>query len=321
MRMMNILPILVIVLAFIFLAPFFLDVYNLGVLRETLMWAALTASWFFFSGLTKYISLGSAAFFGTGLYFTALYLEQSIFLKNLPALPLPIIVVMAGLLNFAIALAIGLISLRLKGIYFAIATLALGIACQGVFNYIVSDIMKTYYTHIPPFDLQTTYYTIAIAALVIFIIIYTLYRSNLGFALRMIGENEDAAIHFGVNASLTKTIGFALSAMCIGLMGGCYTTIFTVTAPTIAFNLQFSFMPPMMAMFGGLVTFYSPIIGAVILSVLRNYLGITFVHHFLIVLGIIIVIIAEFMPEGIVGFIRKIVRKLTMRSLKESEKR
>jgi len=119
MRMMNILPILVIILLS-YSSRRSLDVYNLGVLRETLMWTALTASWFFFSGLTKYISLGSAAFFGIGLYFTALYLEQSIFLKNLPALPLPIIVVMAGLLNFAIALAIGLISLRLKGIYFAI---------------------------------------------------------------------------------------------------------------------------------------------------------------------------------------------------------
>lgn len=302
--------ILAIIITLLTFAPRILEVYYLSVLRTTLLWAALTLSWYFFSGLTKYISLGSAAFFGSGLYFSALYLEQSVFWRNLPVLPLPIITLMAGLLNFAVALAVGLITLRLKGIYFAIATLALGMACLGIFEFLVTDVLGTYYTHIPPFDYEITYYTIMVAALIIFLAIFLLYRSKLGFALRMIGENEEAAAHLGVNTSLTKTLGFAISAMCIGLMGSCYTMIFTVTGPKLAFDFQFSFLPPIMAMFGGVGTFYGPIIGAVILSLLREYLGITLVHYFLIILGVIVMVIAELMPEGMIGFARKIMKAL-----------
>jgi branched-chain amino acid transport system permease protein len=297
--------VLAIIVTFFLLAPLFLETYYLSVLRNSLLFAALTISWFFFSGTTKYVSLGSAAFFGTGLYFTALYLEQSVLNKHLTILPLPVIMLMAGLLNFAIAFVVGLISLRLKGMYFAIATFALGEACRGIFNYAISDFMETHYTYIPPFSSEITYYTITVTAFTIFMLIFVLYRSKLGLALRAIGENEEAAAHLGVNTSLVKTFGFAISAMCIGFMGSCYVTIFTVTSPDIAFDFQFSFLPPMMAMFGGIGSFYAPLVGAVILSLLREFLGVTLVHHFLLILGIIIVLIAEFMPEGVVNLLKR----------------
>ncbi|MEM2506881.1 MAG: hypothetical protein QXF61_07570 [Nitrososphaeria archaeon] len=83
-------------------APSFLGHYYLSVLRTILMWAALTISWYFFSGLTRYISLGSSVFFGAGLYFTVLYLNFSIIEGRWPLLPFPAIVLIAGLLNFGI---------------------------------------------------------------------------------------------------------------------------------------------------------------------------------------------------------------------------
>jgi len=299
------LAVLAAILAFFFLAPLFMEVYYLSVLRNSLLLAALTMSWFFFSGTTRYVSLGSAAFFGTGLYFTALYLEQSVLSKHLPVLPLPLLMLMAGLLNFAIAFVVGLISLRLKGMHFAVATFALGVACRGIFDYVVSDFMGTYYTHIPPFSPEVTYYTITVTALAIFLFVFVLYRSKLGLALRLIGENEEVAAHLGVNTSLVKTLGFAVSSMCIGFTGSCYATIFTVTSPKLAFDYQFSFLPPMMAMFGGLGLFYAPLIGAMALSLLRELLGVTLVHYFLLTLGAIIVLIAKFVPEGVVVFLKR----------------
>ena len=299
-------PLILIVLAF---APYFLKVYYLSVLRTVLMWMALSISWYFFSGLTRYISLGSAAFFGTGLYFTALYLNFSILEGHWPILPLPVIILLAGLLNFGFALVPGLITLRLRGIYFAIATFALGMACLGIFDYWVSNIMGTYYTRIPAFDSQTTYYSILVTALVTFLLVFLLCKSRFGFALRMIGENEEAAVHLGVNANLVKTVGFAVSAMCMGFMGSCYTTVFTVTGPRIAFDPEYSLLPPMMAMLGGVGAIYGPIIGAVTMSLLREYLGVTLVHYFLIILGVMVVVIAEFMPDGIVGFVKKLRAK------------
>jgi branched-chain amino acid transport system permease protein len=212
---------------------------------------------------------------------------------------------MAGLLNFVIAFVVGLISLRLKGMYFAIATFALGQACRGIFDYAVSDFMGTYYTHIPPFSSEVTYYTITVTAFAIFLLTFVLYRSKLGLALRLIGENEEVAAHLGVNTNLVKTLGFAISSMCIGFMGSCYATIFTVTSPKLAFDYQFSFLPPMMAMFGGLGSFYAPLIGAMALSLLRELLGVTLIHHFLLTLGAIILLVAKFMPEGVVIFLKR----------------
>lgn len=298
-----------IIIVLLALAPLSLGHYYLSVLRITLMWAALTISWYFFSGLTGYISLGSSAFFGTGLYFTALYLNFSVIEGRWPVLPFPVIVLMAGLLNFGFALVPGLITLRLRGIYFAIATFALGMACQGIFDYLVTNVMGTYYTHIPSFNPQMKYYSMLVTALMIFLIIFLLCKSKLGLALKMIGENEEAAVHLGVNANLVKTLGFAVSAMCMGFVGSSCAIVYPVTGPKIAFDLQYSFLPAIMAMFGGIGVIYGPIVGAVILSLLNQYLGVTLVHYFLIILGVIVIITAELMPEGIVGFIKKLVVK------------
>ncbi|MEM3579843.1 MAG: branched-chain amino acid ABC transporter permease [Candidatus Bathyarchaeia archaeon] len=298
-----------IVIVLLALAPLSLGHYYLSVIRTTLMWAALTMSWYFFSGLTGYISLGSTAFFGTGLYFTALYLNFSVIEGRWPELPFPVIVLMAGLLNFGFAFVPGLISLRLRGIYFAIATFALGMACQGIFDYLVTNVMGTYYTHIPSFNPQMKYYSMLTTTIAVFLIIFLLCKSKLGLALKMIGENEEAAVHLGVNANLVKTLGFAISAMCMGFVGSSYAIIFPVTGPKLAFDLKYSFLPAIMAMFGGIGTSYGPLVGAVALSLLNEYLGVTLVHYFLIILGVIVIIIAELMPEGIVGFAKKMVVK------------
>ncbi|MEM2631413.1 MAG: branched-chain amino acid ABC transporter permease [Candidatus Bathyarchaeia archaeon] len=285
-------------------APHFAGDYYLSILRTVLMWTALAISWQFFSGLTKYVALGSAGFFGIGLYFTAKYLEFSIRYGYWPVLPLPVIVLLAGLVNFALASVIGLVTLRLKGIYFAILTFGVSEVFKNVFQWWEIKVTGTRGTYIPIyFNSTEAYYSVLVTTIGIFLLLSLLRRSKFGLALRMVGECEEAAVHVGVNTSLFKTLGFAVSAMCIGIMGACFTTRFPYINTDIAFGSEYSFLPAIMTLLGGAGTFYGPIIGSVMISLLSHYLGVAYVHYFQLILGLILVAIVVFMPNGIMGLI------------------
>ena len=311
------LPIVLILVILVF-PPYFLSAYYLSILRRVLMWVALSISWHFFSGSTKYISLGSAAFFGMGLYFTAKYLQLSIDRGYYPVLPLPLIVLLAGLVTFALALVIGLVTLRLKGIYFAILTFSVSIVASNIILWWEINITGTRGTYFPLFDSQTQYYSIFTCTIVILLLTTLLRRSRFGLALKMIGECEEAAVHVGVNASIFKTLGFAISAMLVGLMGGCFTTILHGYVNTdMAFDPLYSFMPAVMTLLGGAGIVYGPIIGSTTMSLLSEYLRVTLSHYFLIILGLILVAIVMFMPNGIIGVIEKLRAMIKLGSKKE----
>jgi len=301
----KILPIVLILVILVF-PPYFLSVYYLSFLRNVLMWIALSISWHFFSGYTKYISLGSAAFFGIGLYFTAKYLQLGI-VGDFPVLPLPVIVLLAGLVTFALALVIGLVTLRLRGIYFAILTFSVNIVVSNAILWWEITITNTRGTYFPLFDTQTAYYAIFACTIVTLLLTTLLRRSKFGLALKMIGECEEAAAHVGVNASLYKTLGFAISAMLMGLMGGCFATRLSGYVNTdMAFESLYSFLPAVNTLLGGIGTVYGPIIGSITISLLSEYLRVTLPHYFLIILGLILIAIVMFMPDGIMGIVEKI---------------
>ena len=311
----KILPIVIILVILVF-PPYFLSVYYLSILRNLLMWIALSISWHFFSGYTKYISLGSAAFFGIGLYFTAKYLQLGT-VGDFPVLPLPVIVLLAGLVTFALALVIGLVTLRLRGIYFAILTFSVNIVVSNAILWWEITITGTRGTYFPLFDTQTAYYAIFACTIVTLLLTTLLRRSKFGLALKMIGESEEAAVHVGVNASLYKTLGFAISAMLMGLMGGCFATRLSGYVNTdMAFESLYSFLPPVMTLLGGIGTVYGPIIGSITVSLLSEYLRVTLTHYFLIILGIILIAIVIFMPDGIMGIVEKIKTTELFRSEK-----
>lgn len=308
----KILPIVLILVILVF-PPHFLSVYYLTIVRNLLMWIALSISWHFFSGYTKYISLGSAAFFGIGLYFTAKYLQLSD-VGDFPVLPLPVIVLLAGLVTFALALVIGLVTLRLRGIYFAILTFSVNIVVSNAILWWEITITGTRGTYFPPFDTQTAYYAIFACTIVTLLLTTLLRRSKFGLALKMIGESEEAAVHVGVNASLYKTLGFAISAMLIGLMGGCFATRLPGYVNTdMAFGSLYSFLPAVNTLLGGMGTVYGPIIGSITVSLLSEYLRVNFPHFFLIILGVILIAIVMFMPDGIMGIVEKIKTKKLFR--------
>ncbi len=293
----------ILIVSVLAIMPFILSEYYLSVLRMILLWLALSISWHFFSGMTRYVSLGSAAFFGLGLYITAKYLEQSA-RGNFMPLPLPIILLLASLVNFGLALIIGLATLRIRGIYFAILTFGIAVVASMGVQWWEIKITGTRGTYLPIFDSKTVYYSVLLAALVAFLVTTILRRSKFGLALRMIGECEDAAAHVGVDTSRYKILGFAVSAMLIGLMGGSFSIRFPYVEPTSAFSSDYSFLPAVITLLGGAGSVYGPILGAIMLSLLQEYLRVAFAHYFLIILGVLLVLIVLFMPDGILGLIK-----------------
>ncbi len=289
-------------LAFIVLAfaPLFAKTYYLTLLTSVMCWIGLAVSWHFFSGTTKYVSLGSAAFFGIGVYITAIFSR---------ILPLPIVLLLAAAINFFFALCgVGLVTLRLKGIYFAIFTFGLAELLNNAILFWEMQVTGTRGRFITPINV---YYPILVITFVIIFSIIILKRTKLGLALRMIGECEDAAIHCGVNTPLYKILGFAVSSTFIGLLGAAFAPRWGYIDSGMAFNSLYSFMPAIMTLFGGTGTFIGPIVGAVVISLLEEYLLTTFKDYFMIILGIIMIIVILSLPDGMTGKFRKEAARTT----------
>lgn len=286
-------------------APYLLPRSYLFILQSIIMWTGLSISWYFFSSLTKYISLGSVAFVGTGLYFTAVYMSYA-YKGYYPFLPFPVVVVLAGLICFVLALAIGSVTLRLRGIYFAVASFGIGEVVGGFIRWWQAR-EHVYIIYRPPgyADFKIHYYSILITAVAVFLLITLMLRSKFGLALRMIGECEEAAAHTGVNTAVYKVLGFAFSALCMGLVGGAYMISFGSVNVNDAFKADYSILPPVMVLLGGAGTVYGPIVGAPTLTLIDEYLR-RITTNYPLFYGLILLIIVVFMPQGIMGALGKL---------------
>lgn len=260
---------------------------------SVLYWVALAVSWNFFSGTTKYISLGSAAFFGVGVYMVALSKDLIVGFS------------LAAFLGFTISLAVGLVTLRLSGMYFAIFTFGLSELLKNVILWWETTISGTVGRWMLPVQSHLTYYIVLSVSLAILLLIIFMRRSKLGLALKAIGECEDAAAHLGINVSLYKTLGFAISSTMVSIVGACLATRWTYIDPRIAFDLLYSFMPAIMVLLGGVGKLSGSIIGAAIISLISEILLTGFRDYYLIILGSILLIIIRLLPNGMIEAILK----------------
>lgn len=275
--------------------PMFLELYWLSLILSIIYWSALAASWNFFSGVTKYISLGSAAFFGLGVY--ALALTGDFVTGFLLALSI----------GFLASFAVGLVTLRLAGMYFAIFTFGLSELLKNIFLWwettITGTVGRWLLLRLPPI---TTYYIILVVSTTALALIFLIGRTKLGIALRAVGENEGAASHLGINVSLYKSLGFAVSSTIICLVGACVASRWTYVDPRIAFDPLYSFMPAIMTLFGGMGRIEGSIMGAIVISLISEFLLTGFRDYYMIILGSLLLIILCFMPNGMVETVTKI---------------
>ena len=292
---------LVVIVAFIATLPLWAGAYNVRVLTSVLIYVVLAVSWAMFSGTTGYMSLAPAAFFGIGIYAVALLQKE---------LPFFLIIAIAGAISFAFALLVGLVTLRLRGIYFAIFTFGLVVFMTEVVQYLETRLTGAHGQAIIPIDNNTLLY-IALGLVVLAVLAaYFVSRSRYGLALLSIGGNEDAAEHMGVNTTMVKVLFFAISSIFMGVAGVIAAPTLLYVNSNIAFSPFYSFMPILMAIFGGMQHVYGPVIGAAIFGYLEKTLRTQLFTYFMLGFGIIMVLVILFLPNGIIGLVPMLQDKL-----------
>jgi len=285
--------------------PLYGSLYSVILLTTILMFIILTVSWVMFSGPTGYLSLASAAFFGVGIYASALLLPNTG-----PVLPLLVVVLIGGLASSVVALGVGALTLRLRGIYFAIFTFGLVILILELLNWWEHTISHIRGRFIVLVGNDVIFYIMLAIFVLLMITTYLIRRSKYGLALQSIGENEEAAAHRGINVTMVKVLTFALSAFFAGAAGAVWATKLTYIDPYVAFSVLFSFMPVLMAIFGGMGQIYGPVIGAAIFAYLQETLQTKFPYIYMLIFGIVLILAILYLPNGLVGVIPRLVRRL-----------
>jgi len=296
--------ILLIILILLATLPLYAPGYPVVLLSSILMYVILTVSWVIFSGPTGYISLAPAAFFGVGIYMTAIIGK---------AIPFAVVVTIGGAASFCLAILVGALTLRLRGIYFAIFTFGLVKLISHFLLFFELHLTGTRGRIVMVLGYNTIYYYMLGVFVLLLITTYFIRNSKYGMALLSIGQNEDAAAHTGVNVTLVKVITFAISAFFMGTSGAIMATKWTYIDPWIAFNPFYSFMPVLMAIFGGMGQLYGPVLGSVVFTYLEEFLITKFPELYMLLFGAILVIAILYLPNGLVGLIQDLWKRFSVR--------
>jgi branched-chain amino acid transport system permease protein len=270
-------------------------------LITVLMYATLTLSWTMFSGPTGYVSLATAGLFGVGVYVSAILRDS---------LPIEAIVLIGGASASLVALAIGLLTLRLKGVYFILFTFGVAALIRSSAQWWETHVNGTVGRHVTGATNETVYLLLLIIFAAALIGGFLLRHSSSGLALEGIGENEDAAEHIGINVTRVKVVTFAVSSVLMGMTGAVMATRFRYVDPSIAFNPLISFLPVVMAILGGVSKLYGPLIGSVILIVLQEFLITEYPYVYLLVFGLTLVVAVLWLPGGLVELAQRWYIKL-----------
>jgi branched-chain amino acid transport system permease protein len=279
--------------------------YGVTLLSNFLVFITLSVSWTMFSGATGYISLATAAFYGIGIYAGAIFLPISG-----EIVPLWVVVLIGGAASFVLAFIVGAITLRLKGIYFAMFTFGLVLLMKEVIYYWEIVIEGTRGRMVALESNETVFYYLLAICAITMIVAYIIRRSKYGLALQSIGENEEAAAHMGINVTMTKILTFAISAVFMGAVGVIMATKNTYVDPGTAFNPMLSFSPALMAIFGGMGNIWGPAIGAIIFSYIQELLQTgSLKNYYMLIFGAILIATILYLPNGLMGLIQNTWRR------------
>jgi len=299
----NLLPWLILVI--LALVPLFeRNPYLLHMMIMVLIWICLGQSWNLLGGFTGQVSFGHATFYGVGAYSAGLlYFHKEISTWYG--------MILGPIMAMAFAVPIGLICFRLRGAYFALALLALAEVLRLVATNWISFTNGSVGILIVPVVSKISYYYIALAlAAVSFYVIYRVIHSKWGFYFIAIREDQDAAESMGINTTRYKLISLLISAFFTGLAGAFYMNYMAFIDPHVVFSLvDVSIMMILVVMLGGAGTFYGPAIGAVIMIVLSEVFRAYFGHANLLILGMLIIFIIVFIPDGVIEIRRFLKRK------------
>jgi branched-chain amino acid transport system permease protein len=284
--------ILLLVLLLLGALPIWNSTYYLSVVMSVFLYVILTVSWSMFCAPSGYMSLASASFFGVGVY------TMAVFGGELPAV---IIILIGGLLSSLLALLVGLSCLRLKGVYFSIFTFGLSELILNAVLFYEMEVTGTVGRMVIDINETHAYWAMLSVIVILLISVHLLKRSRYGLALRSIGQGELAASSMGVNINAVKVTTFLFSACFMGIAGAIMVTQWTYVDSRTAFNMFYSFMPALMAIFGGVQKISGQILGAIILTLLAESLLIRFPYLYMLIFGTLVVLVILFFPKGLIG--------------------
>jgi branched-chain amino acid transport system permease protein len=287
--------------------------FAVDIFIRILLFAFIGVAWNLIGGYAKQLSLGHAAFFGLGAY-TSTILQIDFGIS-------PWLGMIAGGVVAAIAsLPIGWLCFRLRGPYFAIATIAAAQVLMLIFLKFRDFAWGAEGTTIPnlgnsplmmQFEAKAAYYYVALGLLALGLAItYRIEKSWMGYYLVAIGEDEDAAEAVGVNAPRVKRDIYMISAFLTALAGTFYTQYIYFIDPNTAFNFSVSIEAALVSIVGGVGTLWGPVIGTVLLettsALLQSWLGSSMGGVQLTVYSLILMAVILWRPTGIMGFISEI---------------
>lgn len=281
-------------------APLVFNEYYQSFLLQVFIAIALAQAWNLISGMTGYVSFGHSAFFGLGAYGGALFLTWGF--------PWWLAVFHGAVVAAILSLPLGVLTLRLRGPYFAIAMLGLNeigrIVATLWVNLTNGGSGITLSPSLLP-SLGMQYFTALALALGATLLVAWIHGNRFGLELRAIREDEEAAEMVGVNTTLNKVIAFVLSALIPGAMGAVYVMYTSFINPGSAFAHTRNVEMIVMVLFGGSGTVWGPIVGAALIMILREMLWAEFPEVHLALLGVLLLVVVLYLPGGIVSLARR----------------
>jgi branched-chain amino acid transport system permease protein len=275
-----------------------------------LQYIVLATAWNILGGYTGYVNFGTPAFFALGAY-------MATFLMLACHAPLPVLVLAGGLISGLLGLGIGYLTLRLKGVFFSIATLALTVVLQTVMiNWefvggakgisIIRPATVLFFSSYVKF----LFVVMLCLAVVSVIVARWIEHSWIGRGLAAIRDNEEAAECMAVPTLKLKILATTVSGALMGMAGAPFPWHVTLIEPTSAFNLDSAVNSLAMPMIGGTTTWLGPLVGAILLGTAQQASTVTISSALnLLIVGVVLVAFVILAPEGIVGLVRRLVQR------------
>jgi branched-chain amino acid transport system permease protein len=300
---------------------FFTNEYYFFAAYVVLQYIVLSTAWNIL-GYTGYINFGTGAFFAIGAYSSVVLhkmpaLSQAWFDTAIPAIPLPVMIVVGGIVAGVLGLGTGYLTLRLRGVFFAIATLALTVVVQTLivnWDYVGGSrgiyIIRPAIAPLGGGYIQYLYTLMIVLAVIGVGIARSIERSTLGLGFAAIRDDELAAEAGGVPTLRLKLIATTISGALMGMAGAPLPYYVTYLDPTSSFNLAYAVNSVAMPVIGGMTSWIGPVIGAIILGTIQQLATVTISSALnLLIVGLLLIAFVIIAPNGIVGLVQARRRK------------
>ncbi len=293
-------PVAGILILFLIILPYISSSYITCVLLTLFVYTGYSVGWNILSGLTGYVNFGYSLFGGIAAY-TSVILIMDL------GLWWPIGWLIGGIAASIVAIVLGSFMLKLRGSYFAIGMLALLLGIKLLFTskYLAPITRGGYgFSFIQPLTLNMMYFALLFVVLLSIFVSYKIITSPFGARLIAIREDEEGVGSLGINATVDKIKAFAISTFFGGLIAAGHIAFQNYIEPESAFNMHWTISPIVMVLLGGPGTVWGPVIGAVTLTFVEEFLWSYFTEAYMIIPGRVMVVLVLLMPGGVIEWLK-----------------